>query len=163
MLKNLPPVFNELLGDVAIFIPMTQDDQDDAMLLSLVFSTNVATETFPEDFPCGICCCLRMGPMTGDGSMDKCLQRGSTLGLASLEMMWISQIFWNCWEELSGSSTQPDVSVGVDSSPRPTPLRSAIVSFEDPSLEWVMEFVCPVEHVPVETGEDFDYDSNLLD
>ena len=101
--------------------------------------------------------------MTGDGSMDKCLQRGSTLGLAPLEMMWISQIFRNHQEELSGSSTQPDVFVGVDSSSGPTPLRSAIVSFEDPSLEWVMEFVHLVEHVPVETGEDFDYDSNLWD
>ena len=56
----------------------------------------------------------------------------------------------------------PGVSVEVDSGSRPTPLRTAIVSFEDPSLEWVTEFVCPVEHVPAETGEDFDYDSNLL-
>ena len=174
VLKNLPPtlwVFNELLMVVAIFIPMIQDDRDDAMLLLLVFSTNVAMETFPEDFPCGIRHCLRMGPMTGDGSMDECLWRGSTLGLASLEMMWISQILQNCQEELSRPSTQPDVpvmlnpgvSVGVDSSSRPTPLRSAIVSFEGPSLERVMEFVCLVEYVPVETGEDFDYDSNLLD
>ena len=166
MLKNLPPtlwVFNELLVVIAIFIPMIQDNRDNAMLLSLVFSTNVAMETFPEDFPCGIRHCLRMGPMTGDGSMDEHLWRGSTLGLASLGIMWISQILQSHQEELLGSSTQPDVSVGVDSSSRPTPLRSAIVNFEDPSLEWVMEFVCLVEHVPMETGEDFDYDSNLLD
>ena len=96
---------------VAVFIPIIQDDQDDAM------------ETIPEDFPCGICHCLRMGPMASNGSMDKRLQRGSTLGLASLEVMWISQILCNCQEELSGSSTQsnvpvmldPGVSVGVDS------------------------------------------------
>ena len=174
VLKDLPPtlwVFNELLVVVAIFIPTIQDDRDDAMLLLLVFSTNVAMETFPEDFPCGIRRCLRMGPMTGDGSMDKRLWRGSTLGLASLEIMWISQILRNHREELSGSLTQPNVpvmlnpgvSVGVVSGSRPTPLRSAIVSFEDPSLERVMEFVRPVEHVPVETGEDFDYNSNLLD
>ena len=54
----------------------------------------------------------------------------------------------------------PGVSVGVDSGSRPTPLRTAIVSFEDPSLEQVTEFVHLVEHVPVETGEDFDYNSN---
>ena len=72
-------VFSELLIVIAIFIPTIQDGWDDAMLLSLVFLTNVAIETFPEDFPCGIRCCLRMGPMTGDGSMDKHLQRGSTL------------------------------------------------------------------------------------
>ena len=56
----------------------------------------------------------------------------------------------------------PSVSAEVDSSSRPTPLRTAIVSFKDPSLEQVTEFVCPVEHVPVETREDFDYNSNLL-
>ena len=95
---------------------------------------------------------------------------GSTPGLASLEIMWISQILWSCWEELSGSSTQPDapvmldtgVSVGVDSSLVPT-LRTSIVGFKDPSLEWVTEFICLEECVPVETGEGFDYDSNLLD
>ena len=108
--------------------------------------------------------------MTGGGSTNEHLQRGSTLGLASLEVFWISQILWNHQEELSGSSTQPDVpvmlypsvSVEVDSGSRPTPLRTANVSFEDPSLEQVREFVCLVEHVPVETGEDFNYNSNLL-
>ena len=173
VLKNLPPtlwVFSKLLVVITTFIPMIQDNQDDAMLLSLVFLTNVAMESFPEDFLCGIHCCLRMGPITGDRSMDKYLWRGSTLGLALLEVMWISQILQSHWEELSGSLTQPDVPVmldpgvpvGVDSSSRPTPLRTAIVSFEDPGLEWVTEFVCLVELVPVETGEDFDHDSNLL-
>ena len=90
MLKNLPPmtwVFSELLVVIAIFIPMIQDYWDNAMLLSLVFSTNVAMETFPGDFLCGIHHCLRMDPMTGDGSMDKHLWRGSTLGLVSLEVI----------------------------------------------------------------------------
>ena len=73
-------------------------------------------------------------------------------------------------ESLGGSSTQPEVpvmldpgvSVGVDSSSRPTPLRTVIVSFKDPSLEQVTEFVCLVEHVPVETRKDFYYDPNFL-
>ena len=155
-------MFSELLVVITTIIPMIQDDQDDMMLLLLVFMTNVVMETFMDGLQCGICHHLRVGPMTGNGSMDKHLQSGSTLGLVSLEMMWIRQILWSCREELSGPSTQPDVPVRMDSSSRSTPLRTAFISFEDPSLERVTEFVYLVEHVLVETGGDFNYKSNLL-
>lgn len=43
-----------------------------------------------------------------------------------------------------------------------TLVRSLFVNFKDPSLEQVTEFICPMEHVPVEMGEVFNYKLNWL-